>query len=170
MLSIRLARPADAATLATLGERTFIETFGHLYTPENLAPHLVKNHSQGVCERLLADDRWGLWLAESEDGAAVGYCAAGPCSLPAPDMPQNSGELARIYVLKGHAGKGLGRRMLTIALDWMRPRFDRVYLSVYKENLAAQRLYERFGFVKIHDYFYMVGDHADPEWIMELRR
>jgi ribosomal protein S18 acetylase RimI-like enzyme len=169
LIDIRLARRDDAPTLASLGEKAFTQAFGHMYRPEDLAPHLRKNHSREVYESLLADDRWGLWLAES-DGAAIGYCAAGPCSLPVPDMPANAGELARVYVLKSHQGDGLGRRMLTIALDWMRPRFDHIYLSVYTENFTAQRLYERFGFVKVHDYFYTVGNHADPEWIMELRR
>ena len=36
---------SDAAAMAQLGARTFTETFGHLYTPENLAAFLV-NHSE----------------------------------------------------------------------------------------------------------------------------
>lgn len=167
---IRTADRQDAGTLARLGAATFVETFGHLYTPQNLAAHLAKNHVVAVYDSLLPDDRWGLWLVESEKGEALGYCVAGPCSLPVPEMPEDSGELARLYLLKEAHGAGLGARMLTIALDWMGPRFAHIYLSVYKENLVALRLYEGFGFVKIHDYFYMVGDHADPEWIMQFRR
>lgn len=165
---IREAGAADASALSLLAADTFTETFGHLYKPDDLSGFLKNNHSAAVYSDLLADEEWKLWLAE-EDGEAVAYCVAGPCTLPVPDMPENSGELARLYMKGSQKGRGLGGDMLELALAWMRARFEHIYLSVYHENVRAQKLYSRFGFVKIHDYFYMVGDHADPEWIMELR-
>jgi ribosomal protein S18 acetylase RimI-like enzyme len=84
-------------------------------------------------------------------------------------MPENSGELSRLYLRKSAQGGGLGARLLETALEFLRDRFEHVYLSVYAENTVAQRLYGRYGFVKVHDYFYRVGDHLDPEWIMKLK-
>lgn len=165
---IRRARADEAKALSALGAATFEATFGHLYSRENLESFLAKNHSTAAYRRLLADPRSAVWIAES-DGARVGYAVAGPCTLPVPDMPANSGELARLYLLKDAQGTGLGARLLETALGFLRAGFGRIYLSVYRDNVTAQRLYERNGFVKIHDYFYMVGDHADPEWIMELQ-
>lgn len=169
MTDIRPARESDAAALAAIGAETFIETFGHLYTAKDIADFLEKNHSQAAYRDLLADGRHALWLAEN-DGEPAGYCVAGPCTLPVPDMPANSGELSRLYFLKRSQGAGLGTRMLALALDWLDAHFEHVYLSVYSENYGAQRLYARHGFVKVHDYFYMVGEHADPEWIMGRSR
>lgn len=169
MISIRRAKPGDADTLARLGAATFTETFGHLYKEEDLAAFLEKSHSRAAYEAILADPAAAAWLAVTDAGEAAGYAVAGPCSLPVPDMPENSGELARLYLLKEHQGGGLGARMAETALAWLNAHFEHVYLSVYAENVRAQRLYRRLGFVKIHDYFYMVGDHADPEWIMEQR-
>lgn len=166
--TIRRARADEAEALSVLGSETFTVTFGHLYSRENLKSFLAKNHSPAAYRRLLADPRSAVWIAES-DGARVGYAVAAPCTLPVPDMPANSGELARLYLLKDAQGTGLGARLLETALDFLRAGFDRIYLSVYRDNVTAQRLYRRAGFVKIHDYFYMVGDHADPEWIMELQ-
>jgi ribosomal protein S18 acetylase RimI-like enzyme len=168
-IRLRRAKRDDAPALAELGADTFAETFGHLYKPADIAAFLAKNHSRSVYEDLLTDDRWAVWLAEDTEGP-VAYCVAGPCSLLVPDMPESAGELARLYIRSARQGGGLGAIMLTAALDWMRPRFRHIYLSVYAQNFRAQRLYQRFGFEKIHDYFYMVGDHADPEWIMELKR
>ncbi len=167
--TIREAFEEDAETLAALGAETFTATFGHLYSRDNLEKFLNKNHTAEVYRKLTADPECGVWIAVDEAGEAVGYAVAGPCTLPAPDMPANSGELARLYLRKHGQGTGLGARLLETALDFLRDRFERVYLSVYRDNTVAQRLYERYGFVKVHDYFYMVGDHADPEWIMELR-
>lgn len=167
--SIREAFEDDAQTLAALGAETFTATFGHLYSRENLEKFLNKSHSTEVYRKLAADPECGVWIAEDENGAPAGYAVAGPCTLPAPDRPARSGELMRLYLRNGAKGTGLGARLLETALDFLRDRFERIYLSVYHENTVAQRLYQRYGFVKIHDYFYMVGDHADPEWIMELQ-
>ncbi len=168
-VAIRTASVDDADMLATLGAETFIATFGHLYSQANLEKFLKKGHSVEVYRQATADPESGVWIAEDSEGKAVGYAVAGPCTLPVPDMPANSGELARLYLLKEAHGKGLGARLLETALGFLSDRFTHVYLSVYRDNVVAQRLYQRYGFVKIHDYFYMVGDHADPEWIMELK-
>jgi ribosomal protein S18 acetylase RimI-like enzyme len=168
MAAIRSARDSDAETLSALGGGTFTQTFGHMYRPEDLAAFLAKSHSRDAYARLLADPGYALWIAE-EEGAPAGYCVAGPCSLPVPDMPENAGELARLYLYRDYHSAGLGGRMLALALDWLRARFEHVYLSVYAENFGAQRLYARHGFEKVCDYFYMVGEQADPEWIMKLR-
>jgi ribosomal protein S18 acetylase RimI-like enzyme len=83
-------------------------------------------------------------------------------------MGENAGELGRLYVLSEAQGTGLGRVLLEGALNYLTRAFDEVYLSVYAENFRAQKIYAGRGFRKIHDYFYMVGGHADPEWIMRL--
>lgn len=168
-IEIRQALEEDAQTLAALGAETFIATFGRLYPEKDLNAFLAKNHAASVYAQLLRDPEYGLWIAETPEGEAIGYAVAGPCSLPVPNLPAKSGELARLYLKKGVQGGGLGARLLEVALEFLRDRFEHVYLSVYAENFVAQRLYRRFGFVKIHDYFYWVGDHADPEWIMELK-
>lgn len=169
IVSVREALEADAAALAALGSATFVATFGHLYSRENLEKFLCKGHAVEVYRKLAGDPLCGLWIAEDQSGKPVGYAAAGPCALPVPDMPANSGELAKLYLLKEAQGAGVGARLLEIALAFLRDRFDHVYLSVFRDNAVAQRLYGRYGFVKIHDYFYMVGDHADPEWIMKFK-
>ncbi len=167
--TIRQAFDEDAETLARLGAETFTAAFGPLYPPSDLNSFIETNHSADAYRVLLAKPEFGLWIAESEEGGAVGYAVAGPSKLPVPGSPPGSGELARLYLLKGAQGGGLGARMLEVALEFLRDRFERVYLSVYAENHVAQRLYARYGFVKIHEYFYRVGNHADPEWIMELK-
>ncbi len=158
-----------APALAALGAETFTETFGHLYAPEDLAAFVSEAHAVEGYDYLLADPDTALWAAFVDDGTLVGYSVAGRCHLPAPNMGDSAGELRRLYVLKDHQGDGLGRRLLEPALDWLEGRFEEVYLSVYAENHGAQRLYARYGFEIIHEYKFMVGDHADPEFIMKRR-
>ncbi len=162
--------PALAATLADLGAETFTQTFGHLYKPEDIRLFLTEKHAVETYRDLITDNQSAVWLARDEAEAAIGYAVAGPCRLPAPDMPDNSGELSRLYVSEAARGAGLGQRMLTYVFAWLEARYDPIYLSVYSKNHGAQRLYKRYGFEKVHDYFFMVGNHADPEFIMKRRR
>ena len=157
--------PREALTVADIGVRTFTETFGHLYAKADLDQFLTTSHTPDVYTRLIRDEAYAVWLF-SRGPVPAGYCVAGPCTLPVPDCPDGAGELARLYILQGHQGEGRGRALLETALDWLGARFDPVYLSVYAENVGAQRLYARYGFRKVHVYHYMVGTHADPEWIM----
>lgn len=169
MSAFRRARADDADALSRVAIDTFVATFGHLYKDEDLQAFLRKNHAPEVYAKLLADPAYALWIA-GQGGKVTGYAVAGPCDLPVPDMPEKSGELARLYLREEAKGTGLAQAMLDEALSWLKARYDHIYLSVYRDNHRAQRLYASYGFVKIHDYFYMVGNHADPEWIMELRR
>lgn len=170
MTTIRPAFEEDAETLARLGADTFIATFGSLYAQKDLDAFLVENHSVDCYREILNDPDFGVWLADADNGEAIGYAVAGPCGLPVPNLPSDSGELSRIYLTPSAQGGGVGGRLLEAALDFLTGRFEHVYLSVYAKNFGAHRLYQRYGFVKIHDYFFKVGEHLDPEWIMEQKK
>lgn len=168
-VTIRRADMSDAESLSALGQSTFTETFGDLYTPADLEAFLTTSHSVSYYAAFLKDEACAVWIAEDETGAAVGYCTCGPCGLPAPDMPEKSGELQRLYVKKSQQGSGLGRRFLDLAMAWLEARFDHLYVGVWSKNEGAQRLYKSYGFEKISEYIFMVGEHPDNEWIMKRR-
>jgi GNAT superfamily N-acetyltransferase len=167
MIAYRDATPVDAALMATLGARSFTETFGHLYTPENLAAFLL-NHSEPNWRAELSDPRFAVRLAE-EDGAAIGFAKVGPPSLPfEPTAP--STELRQLYVLKPWQGVGVA----AVLMDWVLAEAGRrgageLYLSVFVDNHRAQRFYARHGFEAVGRYDFMVGDHADEDIIMRLK-
>lgn len=165
-ITIRRAGTSDAGTLADIGARTFTQTFGHLYHPEDLSAFLAKSHVPDTYEAMLRTG-YAAWLARDGAGAAVGYCVAGPCALPVDPMPRNAGELARLYVDRHAQGHGLGVAMLETALAWLEERYAHLYLSVFSENFGAQRLYERYGFAKVAEYKFMVGNHADHEFLYQ---
>ena len=169
-LGFRIEQCTDveaAPTFAAIGQSTFSETFGHLYHPSDLHAFLTTKHSVAYYRDLLGDLHTGLWLLWNCEDIPVGYAVCGPCTLPVPDLPTNSGELSRLYLTHTAQGQGLGTIVLEQCLAWLETRFHNVYISVYSENIGAQRLYAQFGFQKIHDYQFMVGNHADPEWILK---
>lgn len=165
-VSYRIARPAEALMMADLGRRTFTETFGHLYRPEDLALFL-ENHVEEKWRLELGDPRFAVRLAEA-DGEPAGYVKLGPPSLPfEPEGPCI--ELRQLYVLAPWHGRGVARELMDWALDEARRRgAEHLYLSVFVDNHRARRFYERYGFTFVQPYAFMVGSHADEDHILRL--
>lgn len=165
--AIRDATPADAAPLAALARRTFSDTFGHLYRPDDLAAFLA-NHTEERWRSELSDPVYAVRIAEAEVGF-VAYAKLGPPSLPfEPRGP--SIELRQFYVLADHHGTGLARELMDWVLAAARVRgADDLYLSVFVDNHRAQAFYTRYGFEVVGRYEFVVGSHADQDHVMRLK-
>lgn len=164
--SIRRAGPADAETLAALGERTFRETFEHLYDADDLKVFLADAYDVERTRAELADPAKASWLVEL-DGEAIGYASAGPCGLPHDAVTPACGELKRIYFRKDRQGGGLGQRLFAEVIAWLQADGPRdVWIGVWSENHGAQRFYERHGFEKAGEYGFPVGKVVDREFIL----
>ncbi len=164
-LRFRRAVPDDAAALAELGELSFTETFGHLYSPENLALFLEK-HTPERWREDLSDPV--LAIQVGEDGSQLGaYAKLGPPTLPFEPRGQPV-ELRQFYVLKPWHGSGAARELMAWVIGEARNRGDELYLSVFVDNHRARRFYERYGFEAVGRFDFMVGNHADEDIVMRL--
>ncbi len=168
-LTVRDAGTSDLDALVALSRKTFTDKFGHLYRAEDLASFLEAEHGREVYETALATPGSLLRVAETGAGALGAYLVCGKLTLPANDAPPGCVELKRLYVDVPLQGRGLGTRFIEEALDWARKQgAPAIYLSVFSENYGAQRLYERFGFEKIDEFWFPVGEHRDLEFLMRL--
>lgn len=164
--TIRRATLDDAEALSAIGRDTFVETFGHLYPPQDLADFLAYAYGPEKTRAALADPDKAAWLVE-EDGKVVGYAQAGPCGLPHEDVAEADGELYRLYILKAHRGDGAGTRLLSTVFGWLEKDGPRtLWIGVWSENFGAQRLYMRHGFEKAGEYIFPVGTVEDQEFIL----
>ena len=163
-IALRTATKADAATLAALGSRTFTDTFGHLYDPDDLDLFL-KSHAEEHWAAELCDPGFAILLVEAGD-EAVGYAKVGPPHLPF--EPRGTAvELRQFYLVKAWQGHGLADEMMTWVIDQAEQKGgDDLYLSVFVDNHRARKFYERWGFVAEGRYAFMVGSHADEDIVM----
>ena len=167
MIAYRDAGPADAALMARLGPQTFTETFGHLYTAENLAAFLA-GHSEANWLAELSDPRFSVRLAE-QGAAAIGFAKLGPPSLPF-EVKGPTAELRQLYVLEPWQGAGIAGELMAWVLAEARGRgAEQLYLSVFVDNRRARRFYARFGFEAVGRYDFMVGTHADEDIVMRAK-
>ena len=166
-MRIRRATVDDAATLSSLATRTFTETFGHLYPPEDLAFFLADAYPPEKQAVILGHPDYAVWLLEDDEGNAVGHAAAGPCGLPHADVRPGDGELKRLYVLASYQNGGWGGRLFDEAERWLLRDGPRtLWVGVWSENLGAQRFYARHGFAKAGTYEFPVGRVRDLEFIL----
>lgn len=166
MITYRAPRRDEAAAVAALGKDTFVETFGHLYRPEDLSSFLSMSYAEEAVAAQIASDRYLFHVAEDR-GKLVGYCKLGlDVSLDYDPGDKNVIELKQLYVFASHHGAGVGQALMDWALAQAAARkADEILLSVWAENVKGHRFYQRNGFRWIADTYFMVGSHRDEEFL-----
>lgn len=165
-LTLRPARAADTAALSQLGIASFVDAFGHMYSAQDLDDFLAETKSEASIAAQIADRGSQIQLAE-KDGVLLGYCKIGlECSWPEYARGSKAMELKQLYMASAATGQGIGAALM----DWALGEFathgaDEIQLSVYSENFGAQRFYARYGFEKVADVTFKVGEQIDHEFL-----
>jgi GNAT superfamily N-acetyltransferase len=93
---------------------------------------------------VLARSGMRTWVAETADGALVGFAAA-----TVVDPQRKIGELAMLAVAPDSQQQGLGTRLTEVATDWLRTQGMRVaYISTGGDvsHAPARRVYEKASY------------------------
>ena len=167
MIGYRDARPDDGPALSAMGRRSFSETFGPLYAPQDLASFLDTTFGANGLPSQLGDPEYRVHVATAGD-AIVGFAKLGPVLFPG-DWPVDAIELHQLYVLATQHGAGVGPALMDWAISTARG-LDRtaLILSVYVDNHRARAFYTRYGFVDVGRYDFAVGTHIDEDRIMRM--
>lgn len=162
----RDAAQEDAEALAALGRKTFVDTFGHLYPPEDLAAFCDEIYATPAQAALIAHPKTQIRIA-SQGAELVGYCQIGEFKLPFDGGSRRAMEIHRLYVVERVKGAGVAAVLIDWALDRMRAHGAQdAFLGVYQDNPRAQRFYMRHGFEIVGTYKFPVGGTIDDEFIM----
>lgn len=165
-LTLRAATPADIPAISRLAIDSFIAKFGELYTPQDLAAFLAESLEEPAIAAELANPARLYRLAEA-GGRLVGYCKLGlTCGFPEHARGATAMELKQLYTAPDATGMGIGKALMDWAMAELAARgADEVQLSVYAENHGAHRFYARYGFAKVADITFRVGEQLDPEFL-----
>ena len=171
-MNLRPATEADAEALAELGRESFTAAFGHRYKPEDLAAFLAEYRTVEKFRAHLADPPTLIAVAEL-DGRLAAYCliVRGQTFDEQPEpRPKRPVFISQLYCGADATGQGLGAALMAWVIDEARAwGADAVQLSVFSENFGAQRFYQRYGFGKVADIDFWVGNHRDDEFLYELK-
>ena len=166
-LILRAATPADIPALSQLAVSSFVDKFGDMYSAEDLAAFLAEALSEAnIAAELANPDR--LYRLAERDGELLAFCKLGlSCGFPQHARGRRVLELKQLYAAAAATGAGIGGALMDWAMSELAARgADEVQLSVFSGNDGAQRFYARYGFEKVADVTFTVGQQIDHEFLM----
>jgi len=172
-LSVRRARPGDAADLAELAAATFPLACPPGSTPQDQQTFVTRELSRPAFERYLADGTRTVLVAQGDDGSLEGYTML-VAGMPA-DADVRSAlslwptvELSKCYVRPHRHGAGVADRLMLASLDDARARHAvGCWLGVNQLNVRAQRFYHRHGFQQVGTKHFRVGSRLEDDFVLE---
>lgn len=172
---IRAAVPEDEATLTFLGKMTFMETYTGVIADENINVYYASHDAPTTYRAWLEDKTVRVWIVEVETGnIPVGYMVLTPPNKPFVSARRDRDlEIQRIYLLKAFQGRGLGKQLITQAVqDATRAGCHRLLLGDNRENRPAIAFYQHMGFRPIGEYLCRVGsrDYDDIVFSLEIEQ
>jgi diamine N-acetyltransferase len=159
---IRVATPDDAATLAGISLKTFVDTFA----PHNTASDMESYTSVAFTEakqRSEIETEGNITLLGEEDGTVMAYAQI----HSTPGAPHGDVELARFYVDQPHHGRGIAQMLMDAVETHARNLGGtRLWLGVWEHNLRAIAFYRKRGFVQRGAQPFLLGMDLQTDWIM----
>ena len=143
--NIREATAADIPALADLHVRTFNETHGP-------GPTYELRERQWREAFQVTDGSWFCFVIEGPNGELVGFAKGVPYAHG--DLPDFSGELNKIYLLREYQRLGLGRRLIGhVARRFLGQGISSMLLfgeasnpsNAFYEALEAEKLFSKAG-------------------------
>lgn len=162
---IREATAKDIAKLAALHVKAWSETYPKL----RLAPSLPIREGQWADEFAQPSHTWFCFVIEDPQQVLVGF-ALGK-TYHNPDMPEYTGELNKLYLLKTYQRLGLGRRLVCQAVNKFLERGISSMILLSEATNPAGVFYEKIGGRRLYapnDVFYGAYGWTDLNELAEL--
>jgi ribosomal protein S18 acetylase RimI-like enzyme len=165
-VQIRIAVGSDAELLATLGARTFRDTFGPDNTEADMDEYLESAFTPEVQTKELADPASTFLIAEA-DGSAAGYARLRLGAQPTCIAGTSPIEIARFYADAPWIGRGVGPALMSACLDIARQSMcDVLWLDVWERNFRAMAFYRKWGFVVVGAQPFVLGTDVQTDLLM----
>jgi ribosomal protein S18 acetylase RimI-like enzyme len=145
-VELRDAEPTDATALQAVHLTTWEQTYQvHSTEPwygKGLAAHVIRDWSEILRSQTARGG--GVLIARSE-GQIVAFCQYGPTE-DEDHGPEHVGQIQRLYVHPHRQRAGIGRALLSAAIDRLRERgAGTATLWVLETDQRARAFYERLG-------------------------
>jgi ribosomal protein S18 acetylase RimI-like enzyme len=167
MIKIKLVRPSEVDQLLVLSRKTFYDAFEHLNNPDDFEAYTSKAFTR---EQLLSEieNPDSAFYFAVIDNEPVGYIKLNYREAQAEFQEPDGVELSRIYILASQQRKKIGNQLLDFAINKaIEDKMQYIWLGVWEHNLAAQRFYERNGFVKVGSHQFVVGKDVQTDFLMK---
>jgi putative acetyltransferase len=105
-----------------------------------------------------------VYFVAEVDGKVVG----GGGIQPLKDTDQNICELQKVYIDKEYRGKGIGKKIVQMCIDFAKKsNYDAIYLETFPNMIGAQKLYKKLGFRFIDHALGNTGHKTNEIWMLK---
>lgn len=157
----------ELSILREISITTFLDTYGAVNTKENMDNYLEKSFSMDQLKQDLQNPLSLFYFARI-DNTPVGYIKLNLAGAQTELNDPGSVEIERIYVLKSHQGKKIGRALIEKTLEVAAGRnLNHVWLGVWEKNPKAIEFYKKNGFVASETHTFYLGDDPQNDVIMK---
>lgn len=158
--------PMDLERLQKICIDTFQETFGDDNSQEQLDQFYHDHYSIDRLKEELDSDESQTFLYNLR-GRIAGYLKVNWGSAQTESDYPDALEIQRLYLLKRyqklHIGGRLMKKALSIAKDQKK---SAVWLGVWENNTNAQGFYDHYGFKRVGQHDFIVGNDRQTDYIM----
>ena len=166
-MTIRECGLEDLPVVKKICEKTFVETFGEENSEEDMKKYLQETFSEEVLKKELEEEDSLYFLVYMKERPA-GYMKLNFRDAQTEKGHEDAMEIQRIYVLKEHKGKGIGKRMIEKAAAIGREKsLQYIWLGVWEHNRAAIAFYEKLGFLKFDTHVFVLGEDHQIDHLMK---
>jgi len=164
---IRACKVTEVEILRHLAYETYNQTFRSMNTAETMDKYLEAAFSRDRLQEELSSPRCGFFFMYA-DGELSGYLKLNEAPEQSDFNDPDSIELERIYVRREFQGRGLGKELITYAVQTARRKGKRyLWLGVWERNEKAIAFYRDMGFVLAGHHDFQMGDEIQHDLIMK---
>lgn len=167
--SIRAATALDAQLLRDLAMRTFCDTFAEGSSAEDMDVYLQTAFALETVKAEILDE-CNLFLLLFSDERPYGYAKLRRGTREACVQGDRVIELERLYVDRSVLRRGYGSALMEAAIARaVELGCDAIWLGVWEHNERAIAFYERWGFERVGEHPFVLGEDHQTDWVMQRR-
>jgi hypothetical protein len=160
------AEAADLPALMAFAELTFRAAYQAQNDPEAFRQYSEKAFTLERFQAEWQNPDSTFWYMEN-GGQMAAYLKLNARQPQAELGSQRTMQIERIYVAPGLQGQGIGSELLLFSEKWAETaNADWIWLSVWHNNPAAVRFYERHGYVIFGSEMFPLGSDPQLDWLM----
>ncbi|MEN8280090.1 GNAT family N-acetyltransferase [Acinetobacter gerneri] len=134
------------SALHQISSQTYRQHFSEIWTEQGIQQFIQQQYSlENIQKSLQHPDH--IWLLLQDDQQKILGYAKLILNTFQPNLGIHATELEKIYVLEQALGQNIAAKLMQSVLEFAQNNAQQfIYLEVLKNNLRAQKFYQKFGF------------------------
>ena len=166
-IAISPTLPHELEQLRTFAVETFVESFGHLNTKEDMDGYVRAKFSIEHLEEEYLHPHSRFFFATLHD-KVIGYLKINVETAQSECLLDDAMEIERIYVKSTYQSKGVGLELLHFAVEIARKEhYKFIWLGVWEQNLRAIKFYQKHGFQRFDSHQFFLGQDEQTDILMK---